>query len=406
MHKNVNAALISAFRQAIDPEIISDVETDPNVHQITDFINYFDQFMRQYGRTDALVTEKLLEDMKTPWDPTTMDMAKLICQIRDGMSYAQYIGQPITLAAALQMAELLILKSGHMKTKYSNWKTLPAQDRNWTNFCLWWKEKHAIWKTTHISASEYGYGGTAEAQATEETIDAINAQVNAANAATFQNLSQQVRLLQQQNAQLQAQAANNVQQQPQVQQPIMQQPIIQPIMQPPIYQQPYLPPQQFIVPQVQQQPYVQQPQPFNQQYTGGHGRGYGGRGYGRNNYGRGGNCGYGRGGCGNGGRGNYQGNYQGNQGYQQQYGNQENNGGFYGNVKNTMNPVKRHNNMWYCWTHGYDVDHHSGNCMDPHPGHQWNATRTNTMGGCHQAKKHKTILPSNNNAGANGMYYM
>jgi hypothetical protein len=81
MHKNVNAALISAFRQAIDPEIISDVETDPNVHQITDFINYFDQFMRQYGRTDALVTEKLLEDMKTPWDPTTMDMAKLICQI-------------------------------------------------------------------------------------------------------------------------------------------------------------------------------------------------------------------------------------------------------------------------------------------------------------------------------------
>jgi hypothetical protein len=63
-----------------------------------------------------------------------------------------------------------------------------------------------------------------------------------------------------------------------------------------------------------------------------------------------------------------------------------------------MNPVKRHNNMWYCWTHGYDVDHHSRNCMDPKHGHQYNATRTNTMGGC-QAKKHKTVLPGNGSQG-------
>jgi hypothetical protein len=76
-------------------------------------------------------------------------------------------------------------------------------------------------------------------------------------------------------------------------------------------------------------------------------------------------------------------------------------------VNTSKNPVKRHNNMWYCWTpHGYDVDHHSGNCMEPKPGHQWNATRTNTMGGC-QAKIHKTVLPGNNGmAGGNSMYYM
>lgn len=70
-----------------------------------------------------------------------------------------------------------------------------------------------------------------------------------------------------------------------------------------------------------------------------------------------------------------------------------------------MNPVKRHDNMWYCWSHGFDVDHHSGNCENPKLNHQYNATRNNTMGGC-QAKKHKTILPSQSGAGGNGMYYM
>jgi hypothetical protein len=56
------------------------------------------------------------------------------------MRFAEYIGTPITAERALQMAELLTLKCGHMKTEYSMWKTLLPQDCTFTNFCNWWKK--------------------------------------------------------------------------------------------------------------------------------------------------------------------------------------------------------------------------------------------------------------------------
>jgi hypothetical protein len=115
------------------------------------------------------------------------------------------------------MAELLILKCGHMKTEYSMWKTLLAQDRTFTNFCNWWKEKYTIWKTTHQAASSFGYGGVATHEVDEE-IDTMNAATNAANAATFQQLSetnnalaQQLQALQLANSQLQQQMAASMQ---------------------------------------------------------------------------------------------------------------------------------------------------------------------------------------------------
>jgi hypothetical protein len=225
-----------------------------------------------------------------------------------------------------------------------------------------------------MAAGKFGYGSAA-AENNEDEIDQINAATNAANAATFQQLTasnnaltQQLQALQLSNTQLQQQMANAQAMQFQYQPP--QQQFVPP---PPQYQQAY----QYMAPQVQQQ------QPYVKQGGGYSGRGYGqggGRGY-RRNYN---NQGY------------YQGYYQDNQGQQQQA--DQAGGFFYQNVNTNMNPVKRHHNMWYCWTHGYDVDHHSGNCMDPKHGHQYNATRTNTMGGC-QAKKHKTVLPGDNSQG-------
>jgi hypothetical protein len=278
MHKNVNAALISVFRQAINPEVIADVETDPQIHQVTNFLTYFDQFMRAYSRTDALATKKLHEDMKEPWDPTTMEFSKLVRQLRDGMRFAQYqyIDTLITAERALQMAELLILKCGHMKTKYSMWKTLLPQDRTFTNFCNWWKEKYAIWKTTHQAASSFGYGGSATQ--VEDEIDTINAATNAANAATFQQLmqsnnalAQQLQALQLTNAQLMQQVAAAAQ--APVMPPLINYQPPQPIVQPMPTQQYVQLPQHYIAPQVQQQPYQQQYHP--QQY-GGRGGGRGG----------------------------------------------------------------------------------------------------------------------------------
>jgi hypothetical protein len=55
---------------------------------------------RAYGRTDALMTEKLHEAMKEPWDPKTMEFSKLVRLLHDGMWFAQYIGTPITAERA------------------------------------------------------------------------------------------------------------------------------------------------------------------------------------------------------------------------------------------------------------------------------------------------------------------
>ena len=42
----------------------------------------------------------------------------------------------------------------------------------------------------------------------------------------------------------------------------------------------------------------------------------------------------------------------------------------------------------YCWTHGYNSDHHSDKCGDPKPGHEIKATRENPLGGLgHRARK-------------------
>ena len=62
---------------------------------------------------------------------------------------------------------------------------------------------------------------------------------------------------------------------------------------------------------------------------------------------------------------------------------------------NPKHPIKCYENQNYCWSCGFDVEstHTSQTCPKPKPGHQFNATRFNTMGGC-MAASHKTIMPS------------
>lgn len=84
--------------------------------------------------------------------------------------------------------------------------------------------------------------------------------------------------------------------------------------------------------------------------------------------------------------------------YQQQYqpkGKKQNpnNNNISNNRDRAPNPVKRHENWFYCWTHGCDVSHESSSCPKPGAGHMWNATRGNRMGGTDKGG-HKTMLPS------------
>jgi hypothetical protein len=270
MHKNVNTVLISIFGQAFDAEIISDMETDPLIHTVTDFLTYFDQFMKLYGHIDPLAVKTMLKAMDEQWDPTTHDITKLIRQMRDGMRYGQYIGQPISERQLLNSAELNIVRTNHFANEYSQWKSLAPADQTWQNFIIWWKGKYTTWKMLHMAAGKFGYGGAA-AENNEDDIDQINAATNAANAATFQQLTasnnaltQQLQALQLSNTPLQQQMANAQAMQFQYQPPQQQ---FVPPPQPPQYQQTY----QYMAPQMQQQ------QPYVQQNSGYSGRGYGGR---------------------------------------------------------------------------------------------------------------------------------
>eukprot|EP00957_Ditylum_brightwellii_P086430 6575963-Ditylum_brightwellii.AAC.1 len=59
--------------------------------------------------------------------------------------------------------------------------------------------------------------------------------------------------------------------------------------------------------------------------------------------------------------------------------------------------MKYHNNLNNSWLHNFDVEdgHHSHDCQYPKVGHQFQATRYNTMGGNHknQHKFWKGVAP-------------
>jgi hypothetical protein len=113
------------FCKAIDSEIIVDMETDPAIHGVEEFLTYFDQFMRAYMATPTLLPSKRSQK---PWKnhgiPPPMTFSKLIRQMRDAMRYMTYINQPISENELLNKAKLLILKSQQMKNEYSLWKSL------------------------------------------------------------------------------------------------------------------------------------------------------------------------------------------------------------------------------------------------------------------------------------------
>ena len=395
MHKRVNEALRERMIEAIDACYVQDIHADTTVLASTSFLDYFQAYVDEYGKDDQEEVASVLAEMDTPWDPATSSAQALIRQIQDGMRYSKYVGEELSMTTVLRKAEALLLGTRKMANEYSEWMSRVDAERTWDNFKDWLRGKHRLWKIAHKPAAGFGYGGNiTQVSASDEApgededyVNQMNMAMNAMNKASFDAMASQLQAMQQQNTFLQEQLAAAAKQHvpaqptpPQQFQPNYQQQF-QP---PPQYYQP--PQQQYQPPQQQYQPPQQQyQQQYQQQQSGGRGRGGGRRGYGR-----GGNRG--RGGRGNG----YYAQYQ-------QQGGQQSGQGFYA-TSNQQNPVKRHDNMYYCWTHGFDVDHDSAHCTNRKYGHQEAATRYNCLGGC-QAKKHKTILPSQA-YGQQGMYNM
>eukprot|EP00804_Cyclotella_cryptica_P023089 CCRYP_000334-RA/>CCRYP_000334-RA protein AED:0.93 eAED:0.93 QI:0/0/0/0.5/1/1/2/0/513 len=394
---NVDIALITEFMKAIPPDVIEDVETDIDTARDETFLQVFDRYWKEYGVATPNENKQNLDRPE----------------------------ERILLESYDKSATANALQSTPTTRDYGKWMKRPEHERTWPNFISHFGTAYRVWKITDNASGNFGYGGAAADTGEDESweqLDGINAATNATNAATFQHLSSTNANLTAQNTHLNAQLALLQQQVQQLQQANAVTPHNAP---PPHHQSPppqYQPPMPY--PPQRQQPYHSPtptytspptPSSYNQQgnagyapptngYYGGSGRGNrGGRGGSRYTQGRG------RGGYRGGGSTGYHSGYQPQGGgYQLQGGyppqppnttttppNNPHAPGFYrgGHTGNRPpNPVKRYNNMLYCWSHGFDVDHDGYHCNNPADGHIPWATRDNPCNGSTK-KQHKTVLP-------------
>ena len=388
--QNANKALINAAKGALNEES-RDALTNLFVGTAyRNFFLFFDGLYTKWGKATPVDIKKNNDNMYKPWDPAVQDISALLRQIRTAYLLSAFVNHEKSEKDMVTAGENLILETHQFTREYAEWRKIPEADRTWRKFEEFWTDAFSLWLETSRTAASMGFGGNVEEVADEEKafLDSINqfSAANVHNSQTFEALSQanaqmannMAAQIQQLSKQMES-LAMAVNQQPPAQQSYVPQA-------PPPPPQYYAPPPPPAMPsnnygQYQQQaPYQQQGQYQYQGYGGRGGRG--GRGRGR---------GYSRG---RGGRGAGQSQYYQQGGYQGQQGNTHQapaSGGFYDGQNRAPNPVKYHKNWWYCWSHGYDVDHDSAHCPNPRAGHVSYATRDNPCNGCMKAK-HKTQM--------------
>jgi len=216
---NVDKALIIEFLKTIPADIIKDVETNIDTAQDMTFLQVFNLYWSEYGHLTQYEVTENRNSMETPWNLVVGEnFTKVIHQIRDGQCFATYTGNEFTNKQLVTMGEKIIIDSGCFKSAYSKWMEVDEALKTWPNFITHFTVAYKIWKVTDKAASKFGYGGAANEQgsagdeASWEDHEGINAAINTANAATFQQLSSTNATLTSQNAQLYAQV-NFLQQQ-------------------------------------------------------------------------------------------------------------------------------------------------------------------------------------------------
>ena len=130
----------------------------------------------------------------------------------EGRLFALFAGYPIPEHEMVDIAISVIGQTGLFASQYEQWHERPAADKTWTLFCTFWKDKIKLKRDTNINASQFGFGGNAEA---DEAVDAEyeNSVANFANAhnatqTTIQNLTSANAQLQQQMQMMSMQLAN------------------------------------------------------------------------------------------------------------------------------------------------------------------------------------------------------
>ena len=319
------------------------------------FLQICDEAVRMWGHTTPTTRARNHEELKAPWHPTE-GMAKLWRNIKNVVAYATAANAPIPAEQIVDAALICIVRTHAYKQAYLAFKGLPVQ--NYTTLRAHFEQAERDRNEVEDEAGAHGYGmmtatenadremqkgltDVASALTSLASAETANSSITGASLpgvdqiqATLARMEANMGQMQHTIAAQQAQIAAAAQQQPQ---PAAPMPYVAPVQQPPT--QPYVTP-------MQRQPL--QPVQMNQQYVPT--------------------------------------NYRTN-----------NARGRYSNTKivNAKNPVKRYENQNYCWSCGFDVEsnHTSQTCQKLKPGHQFNATRFNTMGGS-MSGSHKTIMPS------------
>jgi len=368
----MNRGLITRFLSRLDDNITANFKNDILMHNPRmKFLDVFDHFFQLYGIAPPTMDEQNRENMHKTWKPH-MGMEALIHQIEEGTIFAHFTQNPYSDKQLVSLFMYQVNNAGVYQDYMRMWRNRDDERKTLVHCKDFWRNAHIQWRQDNVGRN-FGYGlnaadtgagqptdedHTQEEQDVEEQIEQM--EEHAANHAAAMNaMATRLQALEYQNQQQQQMMANMVSNQQQQQQ----------------YQQP------------------------NQQQNGGRNR--------NRNRNRNGN----RNNNGNSNGANWNGNgwMQGawNQmpqcppaaQFQQPFGN---NGGGSGSTQRS--PYRKYENppnatnkglQNYCWTHGGHIedDHDSQTCKEPNPGHQYQATWTNRMGGT-ESGTWRTIMPS------------
>jgi hypothetical protein len=324
----------------------------------------FTYFYELFGTRDEREIEVNRDSMKAPWNPQSGFQA-LKARFMDAIAVAAFADAPIRASDVLNMLLAVILATGVFQLEYTEWHALPAAKRTILIAWDWWAKKVLMRLKFQKVAGNMNrgmeYGNSAVAGANEELDGVIEdfAQGHAATQSTIQNLSQGFPEL---RAQMQQQSN--------------------------------------MISQLQQQLAfgAQQTQQNNGNWSSGNNNNNynSNRGNSNNNRGRSNNNNGNRGAGNNRGRGN--GNNW-NRG-----GNSNNNGG--NNNNNATAPLKftfnrnafpadtrTNEEIFYCYTHGWDRGHNSNSCTNACPNHN-NSAVTHVGTGGNPRFSERTVAPS------------
>ena len=358
---NMNRALTERFLSLFSTEHSQAYYTllmgDPGRRFGQTFTYFYDLF----GTRDEREIEQNRDGMKAPWNPQS-GFQVLKARFMDAIAIASFADAPIITTDVLNMLLAVILATGVFQLEYTEWHALPANQKTLLNAWDWWAKKTLLRLKFQKVAGNMGRGleyGMSAGDGTNEELDGVIedfAQGHAATQSTIQNLSQGFPEL---RAQMNQQSA--------------------------------------MIQQLQQQLAFSAQQ--SQQNNGGWNSGRSNNNNSNNSSHRGNNNNNrGRSNNNNGNRGTSNGRGRGN-------GNSWNGGSANNNNNNAPATNFRFNRssfpadtrsneeIFYCFSHGWDKGHNSNTCNRRCPNHNSNAT-THVGTGGNPAESGRTVAPS------------